>query len=182
LIKLACFILLVFLLSGCTYSNVPKNNSDFENITNIKQLEGTYKNKGDPNTLLSWSLFKKLNKNIPHESIEFIQVTIKNKTFQVNAINNNCIAHEEMFIYGRDFEIKNDVIVIYNDFSFLNSGEGLGPSFARTVIGIDKKGHGKIKHTTGGFVLYGLFLPIVGTESSEYRFTRTKLNKTYRHC
>ena len=161
---------------------MPKDNSDFVKIENLKQLTGTYINKGDPKGLLSHAIFTyNKSKIINHDNIELINVSVSGNIFTIKAIENDCAVYEEKFTYGSDFKINNNVIVIKNNMSVMTK-EVLGPNYDRFVIGIDEKGHGKSKSSGGVVGLYGLFIPVAVYESHETRFIRTNINKNYNKC
>ena len=180
--KIIVIILYTLVLSGCTQFIQPSNNKDFEYISDFKELEGIYSNKGNPSHLddsyLSNLIWNDLY--IPDDKIEYIKVTSHEKHLNVSAISNNCIVHSEIYRYGKDIELSNGKLVL-NDIRRYGA-EVVGPSYQKRVIGIDTSGDGKYKfsfYTTG---LAFFMIPIAAAETTEIRFKKLNKNIEYLPC
>jgi len=169
---------LLFLTSCVSFPD--KGAIDFKDTNNIKHLEGVYKNKGDPKGYMSDRIpdFIPMNsskKHIKDNLIKYINVKVINEKIIVQAIKDNCIAYEKNYIYGTDFNFENGKIVIENDFNLLSRGPGdltLGPSYSRTVIGIDSNGDGAYHNSGAAAVLVLLTVPVAVAGIDEIRFTK----------
>lgn len=178
------YIVSLLFLTGCV-SFPDKGAIDFKDTNDIKQLEGVYENKGDPKGYMSERIpnFTPLNSNKKHiedNSIKYINVKVINKKVIVQAIKDECVAYERNYIYGIDFNFENGKIVIENDFNLLSRGPGdltLGPSYFRTVIGVDSNGDGAY-HNSGAIAVLVLFtVPVAAAGIDEIRFTKLALTR-----
>ena len=179
-------IVLFIIISGCTRYSAPENNLKFSNLDSAGQLEGIFKNEGDPRGYLSKYVFRDSKpKNITHYDIDLIQVIFSENTLFVNAIMTDCIIYAEKYVYGTDFDFVNGKIVINSDIDILTRGKGdpiVGPSYEEFVIGLDSKGHGKTKSSMTIAGLVYLVFPVVFRDVSESRFLRIEEYKKYELC
>jgi len=183
--KTSQFYIVSFLcLTGCV-SFPDKGAIDFKDTNDIKQLEGVYENKGDPKGYMSERIpnFIPMNsskKYIKNNLIKYINVKVINEKVIVQAIKDNCIAYEKNYIYGTDFNFENGKIVLENDFNLLSRGPGdltLGPSYSRTVIGIDSNGDGAYHNSGAIAVLVLLAVPVAAAGVDEIRFSKLVITK-----
>ena len=172
---------LVLLLGGCRYiSSGPTNNVDFGKIETIRELEGVYQNLGEreqgaPPIYLSEVIWPK-TEGIAHAAITTIEVKLLNpNTLGVRASSKNDVEKEDTFVEGKDFEIHSGRIRLKQSFTIggFTPGEAVvGPFYERDDLGIDRKGHGKLRKQ-GGFVgLAFLLIPLASGANEEVRFIR----------
>jgi hypothetical protein len=106
----------IFLIAGCAYRSEPVGNLKFHQISDLVELAGVYKNKGDPSGYLSWIIWPDIKQIRPdikeiigpdsgHEDIEFIEVIPNDNSLIVKAISNGCSIYDQTFILNRDFKI-----------------------------------------------------------------------------
>jgi hypothetical protein len=128
--KVLSIFISLLLLTG--YYTIPKKEIQFSKISNIKELQGGYSNKGDPTGYLSQKILQygyssiKLNDGnfIKHEKIKLIKVIVKNNIVTVQAIQNECIVYDKEYVYNQDFKLDNGVIVKKREFALLSRGLG----------------------------------------------------------
>lgn len=176
-------ILLLFLtLWGCSRHIAPENNKDFQRSTELSHIAGTYKNFGDPTGSLSNILW---GDEVPHGGIELIQVSVYGKHVVVNAIKNECVFYSQEYIEGKDFKIKQGKITLNKDVAILSRGAGdplAGPSIHTIELGLDTEGHGKYQSREYLAGLIFMMVPVAGSDTTDIRFTRVKVNKRYDLC
>jgi len=193
MIKAFITTLLMLPLAGCIIigNTAPKGNSDFSQTIETRQLKGVYKNSGDPNGYLSWSIWKApyvvdiFGRNVPHKEIELIEVLSSGNTLTVNAIKDGRIIYRQDYIQDRDFTFKDGKIVIKDESNLLSRGSGdvlVGPSYEKVEIGLDLNGNGKYKGQTYFAGLVFLLFPMAGGGSSEVKFTKLSSNITFELC
>ena len=187
---ISAFISLI--IGGCAFHEGPKDNHEFIKITSPHQLDGVFKNEGDPNGQLSriiWSgdtLGVNENGNeILHHEIDLISVSSIEKSLIVKAIIESCVVAEKEYVLGKDFEIKNGKISWIKDVSLLTRGPGdplVGPGYSWEDIGIDTEGNGKFR--TGEYYagLVYLIFPVALSGKTDIRFEKTNVDKEYFSC
>lgn|GEM_PF-1281281 len=182
---LALFIVLL-VGCGCVFHAGPENNAEFYQISQLSELEGVYKNEGNPSGFLSQKIWPDITKVFPdikevktfetgHEDIEFIEVITRNNSLVVKAIRNGCSIYEETFILGRDFKISNGKIVIHKETHLLSRGPGdvlAGPSYEDITIGIDVGKHGKSRSRSYAAGLIFMIMPVAGSDTIDIRYER----------
>jgi len=176
----------VFLIAGCVIHTEPENNLDFQETSQLAELEGVYKNKGVPSGFLSQKIWPDITKVIPdiknvmtldtgHEDIEFIEVISTSNSLLVKAISNGCSIYKQTYILGEDFEITDGKIVIHRESHLLSRGSGdvlFGPSYEDISIGIDAGKHGKSRSTGYSAGLVFMIIPVAISESYDIRYER----------
>ena len=177
--KLLLLFGLVLLLDGCITTG-PPDNVDLGEIKTIRDVEGNYQNRGEgePGTrpiYLSAQIWPNIVK-MDHAAVETIEVKVVNdNTLVVKALRKDGVEKEDTFIEGKNFELHSGRIRLQQGVGFmgLKSGEPVvGPNFGRVELGLDKKGHGKLR-TQGGFVgLVYMVIPLAIGISEEVRFVR----------
>jgi hypothetical protein len=175
----ASVVALFIFLSGCAFHSEPENNQEFYNISQLSELAGVYKNKGDPSGYLSeiiWGDIKSIIKpEVRHEDIEFIEVSSTEHSLIVKAIKGGCSIYEKSYIVGRDFKISDGKIVIHRDASLLTRGAGdvlVGPSYEQITLGLDAGKNGKYRNSGYAAGLVFLILPVAFSDISDTRFER----------
>ena len=98
------------MLNAC-FSAGPINNEDFANIREINDFDGMYSNRGDggskvPDIYLSEIIWPN-DKGLDHKSIDTISVeSISKVKLSVQALEYNAIVKKQIFIKGKDFNIR----------------------------------------------------------------------------
>lgn len=168
---------LVFLLNGCITSG-PTDNAGFDKIETLKELEGVYQNlgegeQGESPVYLSEVIWPK-TVGIPHALITTIEVRLLSpNSLGVRAKSRVGVAKEDTFVEGTDFEIHSGRIRLKHR---VGSGGDInpvlyGPYYERHELGLDTKGHGKLRRQDG-FVGLLMVMPIAGVTSEAVRFVR----------
>ena len=174
-------VLLITLLNGCVFNSGPEGNQEFYNISHLIELEGVYKNKGEPSDYLSATIWENavLNENpdVNHEDIELIEVSETADSLILKAIKNDCSIYEKTYIVGRDFKISDGKIILRRNVDLLTRGSGdvlLGPSYEKITLGLDSEKHGKYRSSAYAAGIVFMFLPIAVSGNSDVRFERVK--------
>ncbi|WP_320055716.1 hypothetical protein [Desulfuromonas thiophila] len=174
--KTALFIFFL-LLCSCAYHSEPENNKEFHKVSQLSELEGVYKNKGNPSGYLSREIWSDsqlvIDGKINHETIEFIEVIANNNSITVKAIENGCAVYERTYIEGHDFKVNDGKIIINRDAYLLSRGSGdviVGPSYEQVTLGLDTNRHGKSTRSeyAAGLVLFLLPVAVSDTKETEY--------------
>jgi len=183
-------VMLLIFLNGCAFHSEPKNNQEFYQISQLSELAGVYKNKGDPSGYLSaiiWGCSKlNINPAVSHADIEFIEVLSTENSLIVRAIKNGCAIYEKSYILGRDFKISGGKIIIHRDAFLLSRGAGdvlAGPSYEQITLGLDTGKHGKYRRSDYAAGLVFLLLPVAFSETDDTRFDRVSDKpREYKAC
>ncbi len=182
-------ILLIF-LTGCVFHSEPKNIQQFYQISQLSELAGVYKNKGDPSGYLSAIIWGKpklnINPAVSHADIEFIEVLSTENALTVKAIRNGCAIYEKSYILGRDFEISGGKIIIHRDAYLLSRGSGdvlVGPSYEQITLGLDTGKQGKYRRSDYAAGLVFLLWPVAFAVTEDTRFDRVNDKpREYKAC
>ena len=177
----ASVVLLFILLNGCAFHSGPKGNQDFYQISQMSELAGVYKNRGDPAGFLSEIILGNIKPNIDpetnHEDIEFIEVVSAENSLTVRAIKGGCMIYEKPYVIERDFKIEDGRIILHRDVFLLTRGAQdvmLGPSSEQITLGLDAGKHGKWRRLDYMAGLVYLVFPVAGSITSDIRFERVK--------
>lgn len=175
----ALAVMLFIFLNGCAFHSEPKDNQEFYQISQMSELAGVYKNKGDPSGYLSaviWGNIKKVIKpEVSHEEIEFIEVQSTENSLIVKAIKSGCAIYEKSYILGRDFKISGGKIIIHRDAFLLTRGGDdvlLGPSYEEITLGLDAGKHGKYRNSGYAAGLVFTLFPMAFSETNDVRYER----------
>ncbi len=169
---------LILLLNGCFSSSEPTDNASFDKIETLKTLEGVYHNLGEGEqgqspVYLSEVIWPKIV-GIPHALITTIDVRLLSpNSLGVRAKSKVGVEKEGTFVEGTDFEIHSGRIRLKHS---VGSGGDInpvlyGPYYERHELGLDTKGHGKLRRQDG-FVGLLMVMPMAGVTSEEVRFVR----------
>ena len=107
--KLLLLFGLVLLLDGCITTG-PPDNVDLGEIKTIRDVEGTYQNRGEGEPgarpiYLSAQIWPNIVK-MDHAAVETIEVKVVNdNTLVVKALRKDGVEKEDTFIEGKNFEI-----------------------------------------------------------------------------
>lgn len=169
--RLFLFLISGSIISGCTFYVKPKKELEFFAIKKLAELNGIYKNKGNPKGYLSTLFFKRL----PAEDILYIQVKTTNDTINLSAIDKNCKTYTKQYINKKDFQIKEGKITIKEEFHLLSRGGDdplVGPSYEKIVLGLDKNSDAAYKTKVRGAGLIYLFFPAAFSSDEDLRFQK----------
>lgn len=191
---------LAALLGGCaTFNGYHGPDGDtppkFAHISDLKAVEGTYRNAGEPKGYFSavlWSkypkgadmsldtaldYFKVDGRKVFHKDIDIMVVKLVSKNrLRVTARDGagNMVKVEE-FVLGKDFEIKNGKKVPVRNKMMLTAGADdpvLGPKGFNIELGLN--GHGDIvcRTRSWGYGLVYSLIPISATDTTDWVFRR----------
>ena len=190
-------VLTIFLIAGCAFHSEPEGNQEFHQISQLPELAGVYKNKGNPSGYLSWIIWPDIkqirpdikeiiNADTGHEDIEFIEVIPKDNSLIVKAISNGCSIYDKTYILDRDFKISDGKIVIHREAHLLTRGGGdvlLGPSYEDITLGLDTGKHGKSRSSGYGAGLVFMMVPVAISDISDIRYERVSDKpQVFRNC
>ncbi|TNF34949.1 MAG: hypothetical protein EP315_06610, partial [Gammaproteobacteria bacterium] len=112
--KALSILLLTGILNACAIYSGSEEKIDISTETQIHQLDGLYLNTGEPSGYLSQFIWGSAPINsdiykefINHRDIKYIHVISYKSSVLVQAIVNDCVAYEEKYVLGSDFEITN---------------------------------------------------------------------------
>jgi len=186
-----CFIILIS-LSGCILHSGPDEDIHFVKIKQLKNVSGSYINKGKPYHKLSYIVFGydpiyslSNNKKIDHENIDIINISTHKDIVQVEAIEKECIVYKKEYILDKDFKIEDGKIILKSEFHSLSRGPGdllLGPSYEKIEIGLDENNNGAYRSQEYIAGLAVLIIPIAGSSTSDVRFKKLDVSKKYSTC
>jgi len=185
------------LVSGCWVSG-PENKLAFDDLNNVKRLQGVYTNKGETGTeknkylsqvLWGYEVFgevpsatgqsinawvERVESN--HAKIDRIQViALSDNEINVSAISDDCITYERKYIYSEDFTFIKGKIYIKREGFLLSRGAGdvlVGPSYQETVLGLDEAGDGKYQDSGYFAGLVFLLFPVAGGGIEDVKFAK----------
>lgn len=187
-IDLAALVLSA-VIAGCAVHSGPEDNLDFQRVSELSELEGTYKNEGDPQGYLSsiiWGQVVGADSAITHEDIELIGVAADGAQLFVKAIRGGCVIYEREYTRGRDFEMDDGRITLSTDTHLLTRGGDdvlVGPSYEKVTLGLDTAKHGKYQNKGYAAGLIFMIFPVVLSGDSEIRFDRVDVDpRGYEPC
>lgn len=178
--------LLIFLVTGCAFHSEPENNLEFHQISQLSELAGVYKNKGNPSGYLSliiWpdigevtpAIKETINSNISHEYIELIEVIPEHNSLILKAISKDCSIFEKKYILWQDFKIKDGKIIIHKEAHLLSRGGDdvlLGPSYEDITLGLDSNKDAKSRSFGYAAGLVLMIFPMAVSDTSDIRYDR----------
>lgn len=181
-------VVAMLVAGGCVgvFSSAPPDNVAFASVTDLQQLDGRYRNRGEGAPDAQWSTFLSAlifpgDKTLAHASIAAIDVRATSATtLAVRALDaQGIVVKEAAFVRGREFELKEGRLRISTRFAvspFIESEASdnpfIGPMTETIELGIDLRGHGKYRSSTFVAGLAYLFMPLVGGGSDQVRFER----------
>ena len=158
-----------------------QKNQEFFHISQLSELAGVYKNKGDPHGYLSKIMFGYIKPNIStetsHQDIKFIEVLSAENSLTVRVIKDGCAIYEKPYVIGRDFELDDGRIILHRDSFLLTKGGQdpfLGPRIEQITLGLDRGKHGKWRKSHEMVGLAFMLFPVAGSTTSDIRFERVK--------
>ena len=167
-------------------SSAPPDNVEFASVTDLHQLDGRYRNRGEGSPEQEWSLFLSTlvfpgDKTLDHASIAAIDVRATSATaLVVRALDaHGIVVKESAFVRGREFDLKEGRLLISKRFAvspFIESeardNPFIGPMTETVELGIDLRGHGKYRSSNFAAGLVYLFMPVVLGGRDHVRFER----------
>lgn len=175
------FFYLSVLQYGCVILEGPKDNSGFNNITSLSDLEGIYKNLGEgekssSTIYLSSIIWPKLV-SLDHQSIETIEVKlIERNALLVRAVGKTEIIYESTFVEGTDFDFDSGYIMLRQvlglSLGYPAGNPFIGIIYEKRTLGLDQRGEGKFRMSGAVAGVAFLVLPMIGTGRTDVRFLR----------
>jgi len=106
----AIILLSLLSVSGCFFHSKPQNNTEFASIDNLKNIEGTYLNKGETDgklvLFLSYILWPKERSYQADSLIKYICINVlENNSIKADAYTDEGCVREKIFSEGADFKI-----------------------------------------------------------------------------
>ena len=187
-------ISLVFVLASCSIGSIkPHNNKDFAEINDLKEYEGTYKNRGEPKGYLSKVLwgenhnpFKLGSSSLkyPDRNIKYIQVKVKNRKFTISAVGKECEYFSKEYKKDIDFKITNGQIELISKIGNTLDGRNVvvGIKSSTVVLGLDTEGNGKFKRSRSEVGMAYMILPVAVGSTEELRFKKSTQIIKYPKC
>ncbi|HSQ01519.1 MAG TPA: hypothetical protein VL049_30215 [Candidatus Dormibacteraeota bacterium] len=171
--------------AGCSFSSAPPDDVDFAAVTDLHQLDGRYRNRGqgapgDAPLLLSALVFP-TDTALAHAAIEVLEVRATSPdTLTVRAIGaQGVVVTEGTFVAGRDFTLDEGRVRIGHRWAPLSYSPEhapddplVGPRTETVELGIDRRGQGKYRSSFTGAGLVYLIVPIAFHQAREVRFER----------
>jgi len=180
-------LILAALLPGCGAS-MPPNNVGFARLSTIRDLQGSYENRGElaegvnsGPRYLSAVIWPEANgtglgrPDIPHARIETIVVEVVGDTaLLVRALAGDEVVKEETYVQGRDFQFQSGRLVLRRGYrsDVGRDSPVLGGTHTSVELGLDEQGQGKYKMTETSAGLAYLVIPFIGGQTWEARFVR----------
>lgn len=164
-------------------------------VEDLKAIEGTYRNAGDPKGYFSavlWGEYPKGQDNIPedaldyftvegrkvfHKDIDIIEVKLIGKDrVRVTALDreHNKVKSED-YIFGKDFKIENGQKVSVRDKMMLTAGADdpvLGPKGFTVELGLNKQGDVVCRTRSWGYGLVYSLIPVAASDTTDWVFRR----------
>ncbi|HKK05117.1 MAG TPA: hypothetical protein VKA50_04645 [Gammaproteobacteria bacterium] len=191
---------LLALLAGCaSYSGYHGPDGDtppaFAHVNDLKAIEGTYRNAGDPKGYFSavlWGEYPKGADKTPdsaldyfvvdghkvfHKDIQVIDVAWADKDrIRVTARDGRGHAvKSEDYVLGQDFEIDDGEKVPVRNKMMLTAGPDdpvLGPKGFRVELGLNRKGDIVCRTRSWGYGLVYSLIPMGATDTTDWVFRR----------
>jgi len=183
-----------FLLVGCSEAMIkPDRNKPFSETYDLKEYEGTYKNRGEPYGFLSrvlwggdyspFSASVSMGKN-QDEDIKFIQINVKDKKIILSAIGEKCVLFTKVYLEGTDFNINDGQINLTSNIGHTLDDRNvvIGVKSHSVSIGLDTDGHGKFKSSGSDIGLAYFIIPVAVGGTEEVRFRKSKKTHNYNTC
>jgi len=173
--KFIILILLSLLGPASCIHDGPINNSDFGQITSIRDIEGRYQNlgEGSPSSIpiyLSHIVWPN-DKVIDHKSIDAIDVKVVNPDrLLVTAFSGDVMIKQKEFVEGVDFKLQSGRLQLGGKMRGVNDNVA-GVGHEKSEIGLDQRGQGKYRDSAvfGGIAL---LIPIMVGGHSDVRFPK----------
>jgi hypothetical protein len=184
-IAIASCGLAALVAAGCVFSSAPPDNLDFAPVTDLRQLDGRYRNRGQgapgeaPRFLSVLVLPTAVG--VDHASIAVVEVRATDaSTLTVRALGaEGAVVSEGTFVAGRDFSLEEGRLRLSHRWALLSYSPEyapddplVGPRSETVELGLDLRGHGKYRSRfTGGGLVY-LIVPVFFRDVTDVRFER----------
>lgn len=174
-------IMMLAAVAGCVQTS--PNNSDFEGIRSLYDLQGIYQNRGERSDagtpypiFLSAILWPKEELN--HVEVETIEVkALSADSIVVRAISKRGVEREGTFFEGQQLKVADGRIRLKQEIRIAGTRPGeplVGPAYEHLELGIDRRGQGKYRKEDAAVGLVYLFLPFAFAEREDLRFLRVE--------
>ena len=167
------------------FSSAPPDNADFAAVTDLHQLDGRYRNRGqgapgDAPRWLSALLFARTS-TLDHPGIDVVELRATDATtLTVRALDaQGAAVAEGTIVAERDFTFADGRLHLSHRWALLSFSPEyapddplVGPRTETVELGLDQRGQGKYRSSfTGGGLVYLLF-PVFIRDVSDVRFER----------
>ncbi|MBW0148039.1 hypothetical protein [Marinobacter arenosus] len=168
-------------LAGCASSTVPRNDSGFVEVVNLTAFEGCYRNcsntaDGSALACLSDIVWPKVFEPESKPEAVFIKQE-DNHRIIVSAISNGMMLRTSTFEAGRDFEFTDGRIELNREYVASGAHEPgnvfIGVGTAKTVLGLDAQGQGRISQSVSFAGTGFLIIPIAGAATDVSKIERS---------
>jgi len=175
-------VLATAFLSGCVISG-PANDVPFTEVAGLQSLAGEYRNLGetDPHGSPAYlsAVIWPVASDIDHASVDVITVdAVSDKELVVRALAGDRQVKEGHFVAGEGFTFKDGKLYLkqktHFSLAYPAGNPFIGPGYEETVIGVDREGHGKLRHKTAFAGTAFLVIPVAGSLTDETRFLRLR--------
>lgn len=173
------------LAAGCSFSSVPPDNLAFASVTDLRQLDGRYRNRGEGEPgaapLFLAALVFPTQTALDPASVEVLEVRATGPaTLAVRAEDaQGAVVAAGEFVAGRDFTFDEGRVRISQRCALLSySPESapddplVGPRSESVELGIDLHGQGKYRSRFMAVGLVYLIVPVAFRDVREVRFER----------
>jgi len=175
-------LLSIGLIYGCVFSG-PVNDVPFTEVAGLQSLAGEYRNLGEtdppgPPAYLSAVIWP-VASDIDHASVDVVTVeAVSDQELVVRALAGDRLVKEGRFVAGEGFNFKDGKLYLRqkSELSLASPADNpfIGTAYEETVIGIDREGHGKLRHKTAFAGTAFLIIPVAGSVTDETRFLRLR--------
>ncbi|MDK9557840.1 hypothetical protein QQF73_09420 [Marinobacter sp. M216] len=174
--------LAIAIFTGCASTTVPRNDSGFVEVANLKAFEGCYKNcsntsDGSALACLSDIVWPKVFGIENKPEAVFIKQEDNNRLI-VSAISNGMILKKSAFEAGRDFEFENGRIELDREYIASGAREPgnvfIGVGTGKTVLGLDAHGQGRVSQSVSFAGTGFLIIPIAGAATDVSKIERSE--------
>ena len=168
------FISFVYIAGCIPVFTAPEDNKPFTELTDITQLIGTYRNRGDPKGFLSHILW---GASVNAAQISEIEVLVtENQSLSVRAWSaEHTLIKEQTFTAGKDFELQHGRLVLRCSLGLIDGRSGVaGVMYENVTLGLDTDQQGKYRAAGGLAGLGYMIIPIGALGRVDMRFARIR--------
>lgn len=174
----ASMAVMAALTGGCFTSNSPKDDVAFAHVSTLQGFSGSYQNRGVTGDASTWYLSKFIwpDADINHAQLDAIRVQAESEnTLNVAGVTDGNVVIESSFVEGRHFEFRDGQMHFKKEGGIAPLGEGepfLGVYYGTTVIGLDKRGDGRLQEDGAIAGAAFLVVPVIAGSRESVRFRR----------
>lgn len=178
--------LAALLATGCVFSSAPPDDVDFAALTDLRQLDGRYRNHGEgetgaPPVFLSAVLFA-AEPALDHAAVEIVELRASDaEALAARAVGaQDVVIAERTLVAGRDFALaegrlrlsRRSALLGYSPSEQTPDDPLVGPRSESAELGLDRRGDGKYRSRFVGGGLVYLIFPVYIHDTTDIRFPR----------